>query len=87
MLNFRRFQKLLHCLPFFSQQPVKSEEDVTDTTKRIAFDRSPIMSTYLLAFIIGEYDYVEDTDADGVKVRVYTPVGKNEQGEFALEVS
>lgn len=44
------------------------------------------MSTYLLAFVVGEYDYVEDTDSDGVKVRVYTPVGKKDQGTFALEV-
>ena len=45
------------------------------------------MSTYLLAFIIGEYDYVEAKDADGVLVRVYTPTGKKEQGEFALQVN
>ena len=45
------------------------------------------MSTYLVAFVVGEYDYVEGTDADGVKVRVYTGVGKKEQGRFALDVS
>ena len=44
------------------------------------------MSTYLIAFVVGEYDYVEAKDADGVLVRVYTPVGKKEQGQFALEV-
>ena len=54
--------------------------------KVVKYDRTPIMSTYLLAYVIGEYDYVEDTDSDGVKVRVYTPVGKKEQGQFALEV-
>lgn len=45
------------------------------------------MSTYLLAFVVGEYDYVEDKDQDGVLVRVYTPKGKSIQGKFALEVS
>ena len=45
------------------------------------------MSTYLLAFVVGEYDYVEARDADGVLIRVYTPVGKKEQGQFALDVS
>ncbi len=44
------------------------------------------MSTYLVAFVIGEYDYVESQSSDGVTVRVYTPVGKAEQGKFALEV-
>ena len=55
--------------------------------KVVTFDRTPVMSTYLLAFITGEYDFVQDQDADGVTVRVYTPVGKKEQGQFALEVS
>lgn len=45
------------------------------------------MSTYLLAFIVGEYDYIEDKDSNGVLVRVYTPLGKKEQGRFALNVS
>ena len=51
------------------------------------FNRTPIMSTYLLAFIVGEYDYIEDKDSNGVLVRVYTPLGKKEQGRFALNVS
>ena len=45
------------------------------------------MSTYLLAFIVGEYDYVEATDVNGVRVRVFTPLGKVEEGRFALDVS
>jgi len=71
-----------------SFQPVKSEVTLESlpVKKKIAFERTPIMSTYLLAFIVGEYDYIEDTDDDGVKVRVYTPVGKKVQGSFALEV-
>lgn len=44
------------------------------------------MSTYLVAFVVGEYDFVETRSTDGVLVRVYTPVGKAEQGKFALEV-
>lgn len=47
--------------------------------------------TYLyytvVAVVVGEFDYVEGFDADGVQVRVYTPVGKKEQGLFALEVT
>ena len=54
--------------------------------KCVTFARTPIMSTYLLAFIVGEFDYVEQRDANGVLVRVYTPVGKREQGRFALDV-
>lgn len=45
------------------------------------------MSTYLVAFVIGEYDYVEKTSSDGVLVRVYTPKGRKEQGLYALDVA
>ncbi|KAH3753711.1 hypothetical protein DPMN_188354 [Dreissena polymorpha] len=72
-----------------SNMPVVSEtEDTADSSlKVVKYSRSPIMSTYLLAFVVGEYDYVEATDKDGVLIRVYTPVGKKEQGQFALDVA
>lgn len=53
----------------------------------VKFARTPVMSTYLVAFVVGEYDFVETRSKDGVCVRVYTPVGKAEQGKFALEVN
>lgn len=67
--------------------PVVKEEKLENDLKLLKFDRSPIMSTYLVAVVVGEYDYVEDKSTDGVLVRVYTPVGKKEQGLFALEVT
>lgn len=54
--------------------------------KVLSYEQTPIMSTYLLAFVVGEYDFLEEKDSDGVTVRVFTPVGKKEQGKFALEV-
>ena len=55
--------------------------------KEVKFATSPVMSTYLLAMVVGEFDYVEDKSSDGVTVRVYTPLGKKEQGLFGLEVA
>nr|QBI71870.1 puromycin-sensitive aminopeptidase [Plutella xylostella] len=69
-----------------SNMPVK-EERITGDKKFVHFDTTPIMSTYLVAVVVGEYDYVEKTSRDGVLVRVYTPVGKSKQGLFALEVA
>ncbi|CAI9616950.1 unnamed protein product [Staurois parvus] len=60
---------------------------MTITWWKSKFARTPIMSTYLLAFVVGEYDFVETRSTDGILVRVYTPVGKAEQGKFALEVA
>jgi aminopeptidase N len=57
-----------------------------ESLQRFRFERTPIMSTYLLAFVIGEYDYIEEKDRNGVLIRVYTPLGKKEQGRFALDV-
>ena len=55
--------------------------------KQVKFATSPIMSTYLLAFVIGEFDYVEGKSSDGVTVRVYAHPGKKEQVQFALQVA
>eukprot|EP00123_Amoebidium_parasiticum_P001055 comp12046_c0_seq1/m.6750 comp12046_c0_seq1/g.6750 ORF comp12046_c0_seq1/g.6750 comp12046_c0_seq1/m.6750 type:complete len:862 (-) comp12046_c0_seq1:775-3360(-) len=55
--------------------------------KEVTFDKTPIMSTYLVAFICGEFEYVEGTTREGVRVRTYTPVGHKEQGRFSVEVA
>ncbi|CAF0814722.1 unnamed protein product [Adineta steineri] len=72
-----------------SNMPVKSENEYADNKewKVTKFDRTPIMSTYLVAFVIGEYDYLETNDSNGVSMKVYTPVGKKEHGQFALDTA
>lgn len=67
--------------------PVVSEFEDPDGLRVLKYDRSPVMSTYLVAMVIGEFDYVEKRSEDGVLCRVYTPVGKKEHGEFALETA
>jgi puromycin-sensitive aminopeptidase len=42
----------------------------------IKFQPSPKMSTYLLAFCVGEFDYVAGTTKHGVGIKVYTPPGQ-----------
>lgn len=75
-------------VPLSNMPEISREEYTGDSTLEVVkFSTSPLMSTYLVAVVVGEYDFVEDTSTDGVKVRVYTPVGKKEQGMFALEVA
>ncbi|XP_062708639.1 puromycin-sensitive aminopeptidase isoform X3 [Aedes albopictus] len=69
-----------------SNMPVVSESE-SDGLRTLKYGRTPIMSTYLVAVVVGEFDYVEGKSKDGVLVRVFTPVGKNEQGKFALDVA
>lgn len=67
---------------------ISDTEEAGDPTRhRVKFATTPKMSTYLVAFVVGEYDYVEATSSDGVVVRVYGPCCKAEQGNFALEVA
>ncbi|CAN0404549.1 unnamed protein product [Ascophyllum nodosum] len=40
---------------------------------------TPVMSTYLLALVVGEFDFVSAYNVSGVLTTVYTPVGKAEQ--------
>jgi puromycin-sensitive aminopeptidase len=53
-------------------------------TVTTAFMISPRMSTYLLAFVVGEFAQVAALTKNGVLVAVYTPPLKPELGEFAL---
>lgn len=62
---------------------------------RYEYADSPVMSSYLLAFIIGEFDYISaftvpvaGVEGSGrVELRIYTPVGQTKQGEFAMDVA
>ena len=56
----------------------------------VVFERSPVMSTYLLAWAFGDFEYVEDFtrrkyNGKSLPVRVYTTNGLKDQGKLALE--
>lgn len=53
--------------------------------KVVQFAPTPKMSTYLLAFIVGDFEYIEKTTKRGVKVRVFVTPGKKHQAHFALD--
>ncbi|KAG6476954.1 hypothetical protein ZIOFF_066204 [Zingiber officinale] len=69
-----------------SNMPVISEND-NGIIKTVYFQESPIMSTYLVAFVVGSLDYIETYSSDGLKIRVYTRIGKSNQGKFALDLT
>ncbi len=67
-------------------EPVSTTHNADDTTT-VRFAQTPVMSTYLLAFIVGDLACVQDRTADGVLMRVWATRGNEEKGRFALETS
>jgi aminopeptidase N len=67
-----------------SNMPVAREEPSRDGGKRVAFEATPRMSSYLFVLAAGELER-RSADADGVSVGVVTTRGKGAQGRYALE--
>ncbi len=82
-------EKHLTCL---SNMDVSVETEVTSTTskkqkKAVKFNTTPLMSTYLLAFIVGELNCIE-TSNFRVPVRVFaTPDKDIQHGKFSVELA
>ncbi len=69
-----------------SNAPAVSEAPGEDGRKIVQFAATPKMSTYLLAFAAGEFEYVE-TKAGDTLIRAYATPGKAEYLNFALEIA
>lgn len=70
-----------------SNTPVHETAALTDTPQlsRTTFEQTPIMSTYLLAFIYGEMGHLEAKTKDGVVVRTYATPDNVPHTAFALD--
>jgi puromycin-sensitive aminopeptidase len=74
-------------LAAYSNSPVVSEERPGDGTRVVAFAPTMVMSTYLVAFVVGPFEETAAIDVDGVPVRIIYPPGKGDLAPFALEVA
>lgn len=79
-------------LTALSNMPVKDVQTVPakPDLKLVIFDTTPIMSTYLLAWAIGEFEWIEqfterNYNGEPIPVRVYTTPGLSSQGHWALD--
>ena len=75
-----------------SLQAVSNTPAVQETVpgpglRSVRFGETPIMSTYLLAFVIGDLVSVEAEAANGTRIGVWTTRGKEDQAGFALDTS
>lgn len=63
---------------------------VGGSLKEVKFATTPIMSTYLVAFIVGKFEYIETVTKNlptPITCRVYVLPGKTEEAQFALSVT
>ena len=65
-----------------SNTPAVEETRPRPGVKAVRFAPTPVMSTYLLAFVVGDLVAVESEAADGTLVRVWTTPGKENQARF-----
>lgn len=65
------------------------ELNVTETAPgwtRTDFDVTPLMSTYILAFVVSDFKYASTTGPNGLKIRVWTREDLLNNTEYALNI-
>jgi len=67
-----------------SNTPIAHEEPLRGDRKRVTFERTPRMSTYLFLLAAGELERLT-TEVDGVTIGVVTTQGKSASGRYALD--
>ena len=70
-----------------SNTPAVEESAPAPGLKSVRFGETPVMSTYLLAFVVGDLVSVEADAANGTRIGVWTTRGKENQAGFALDTS
>lgn len=79
--------------PLLERIVLAEPEKKQPSRKLVKFRQTPPMSTYLLAFVIGEFDFVERTinqslnehSREPLRLRVYTPLDRKSEGLFGLD--
>jgi len=73
-------------LAAYSNGPVVEETAEPGGRRRVRFAPTMVMSTYLVAFVVGPLEATAPVDVDGVPLRIVHPPGKAHLAPFALEV-
>ncbi|KAL3885524.1 hypothetical protein ACJMK2_025576 [Sinanodonta woodiana] len=72
-------------LKSLSNMPIKITESRGDDFEADIFERTAKMSTYLLAFIVGDFVYKSNTTSKNITYRVWSPPESINQTEKALD--
>ena len=69
-----------------SNSPAVGHEQRPDGKAVVRFGDTMVMSTYLVAFVVGRLEATDPVDVDGIALRVYHVPGKGHLAGFALDV-
>ena len=70
-----------------SNTPETANVDLGNGQRSVSFAPTMVMSTYLVAFVVGPFEATEALDVGGVPVRVIYPIGKGHLTALALEAA
>ncbi len=71
-----------------SNAPVKFESmDKRRNKKMVTFAETPVMSTYLVALMVGPLESTPVTEVGGIPIRVWTTTGRNHLARYGKEVA
>ncbi|KAL9985905.1 hypothetical protein ACROYT_G008358 [Oculina patagonica] len=70
-----------------SNMPIMKTVKVGDDLYADQFQESVRMSTYLVGFLVSDFDYKESTTTSGIKVRIWTPPPQIKQASYALDIA
>lgn len=65
------------------------KEEINPSThkKTVVFAKTPKISSYLVALVVGNFASTEARTADGVPIRIWAIKGKEDMGQYALEIA
>ncbi|KAF9286925.1 hypothetical protein BGZ68_002411 [Mortierella alpina] len=75
-----------------SNMTIETRTILENGMQEVTFLKTPIMATYLLAWMIGDFDYIEaytsgEFNGEPVPCRVYAPVGLATYGQYSLDLA
>jgi len=73
-------------LSAYSNSPEVASVDLGDGRRRVSFAPTMKMSTYLVAFVVGDFEETAPVDVNGTALRVIYPIGKGHLTSLALEM-
>ncbi|ELU05065.1 hypothetical protein CAPTEDRAFT_184807 [Capitella teleta] len=68
-----------------SNMPMSSSQTLSNGWKKDSFEKSPVMSTYLLAFVIADFRSRDMLTDSGLKIRIWAQPDSYDQTAYALD--